>query len=414
MPDQVAVRVLQLHTSPALRAELERVGADPSGTFRALDEQLARAHCLVVKLEGVSLALARFLYQELVMEGGQVVTAPRLDHVGPDGTDALLCATRYQLQHLLVRLRWQPSEELQLLAGDMERALDRFEQLPPALALGAVRLDWAEHTHVMGILNVTPDSFSGDALIQPGDAPEAWTRRAAARANQLVADGAAILDVGGESTRPGADAVPLHIELERVLPVLRALQEQVAVPLSVDTRKAQVAAAALSAGAVLVNDVTGLRGDPNMARVIAEHRAAVVLMHNGRPDPRARDFLGAMCDDLRAQLDLALSAGIDPSRILFDPGIGFGKTARQNLEILDRLGEFRVLGGPILIGPSRKGFISKVLAVPAAERDEGTAATIAVGILRGANMVRVHNVRVMARIARMTDALRGVGAPVDA
>lgn len=397
---ETGVRVLQLHTPAQIRAALVQVGADS-----ALEEKLARADFRPVKMERVPLALARFLYQELVMEGGQVVTAPRLEHVGAGETDLLLCATQYQFDHLLVRLRWQPEETLQLLAGQMERAWQHFDSRPPGLDLGGAHFDWAR-TAVMGILNATPDSFSGDGLVQAGDSPAQWTERAVARAQALLSAGADMLDVGGESTRPGATPTDAAAELERLLPIVRALRA-LGAPLSVDTSKARVAEAALEAGAALVNDVTGLRGDADMARVIAAHGAAVVLMHNGKPDAQARDFLGAMLDDLGTQMDAALDAGIDAARIVIDPGLGFGKTTAQNLEILNRLGEFRVLGCPLLIGPSRKGFISRASGAALHERDAGTAAALAIGIVRGANLVRVHDVHMMAQAAAMADAIVG-------
>ena len=396
--DDVELRVLQLHTPAQIRAELVKVGADSS-----LAEQCARAAFLIVKVERASLSLARFLYQELVMEGGQVVTAPRLAHAGEGETDVLLCATRYQFNHLLVRLRWQPHAELQLLADRMERALDAFVASPPALVLGDARLDWTR-TYVMGILNITPDSFSGDGLIQPGDDAAQWTARAVERARGLIAAGADVLDIGGASTRPGASMTDAETERARVLPVVRALREM-RVPLAIDTSNARVAAEALDAGASLVNDVTGLRGDVEMARAIAERGAAVVIMHNGAPQARARDFAGALLADLRAQMERALAAGVDAGRILLDPGLGFGKTTAQNLEMVNRLGELRALGCALLIGPSRKGFISKATGAATDERAEGTAAAITLGIARGANMVRVHDVAMMVRVVKMADAM---------
>jgi dihydropteroate synthase len=400
--NDVAVRVLQINTPQAVRAELERVGADLS-----LSGLLARAEFFWIKVERVSLALARFLYQELEIEGGQVVTPPRLEHVGEDETDALLCATRYQFNHLLVRLRWQPSEELQLLSDNLERALDQFTNPPPALVLRDTRFDWNARTYIMGILNLTPDSFSGDALMQSGDTEAQTIARAVARAKQLVNDGADLLDIGGESTRPHAVPVDAQTELQRVLPVVRALQNEIAVPLSIDTSKAKVADAALDAGALLVNDVSGMR-DADMARVVAAHGAAVVLMHNRKLDALA-DTLRAVVDELRILDERAQDAGIAPSRILLDPGLGFGKSPAQNLELLNRVGELRAFGHAILIGPSRKGFISKAIGVPADERVEGTAAAIAIAIARGANMARVHDVKMMARIAHMTDAIQATG-----
>lgn len=398
--NETPIRVLQLNTPREIRAELERVGADSS-----MEEKVARAQFRLVKLEGVALPLARLLFQELTMEGGQVVTAPRLEHVGEGTTDVLLCATRYQFSHLFVRLRWQPSEELQTLADEIEGALDRMLALPAPLQLGDAEFDWAR-TVVMGILNVTPDSFSGDGLWDAG-APN--LERVVARARELVADGADVIDVGGESTRPGATAVPVEVELQRVLPVVRALRAEVKVALSVDTSKAMVVEAALEAGADLVNDVMGLRGDEEMKRVVATHGAPVVLMHNWLQGERtvfAGDVMGVMMDELHTQIEMALAAGIAERHLLIDPGIGFGKTVDENLEILRRLGELRVFGLPLLIGPSRKGFISKATGVGVEEREEGTAAAVTVGILNGANMVRVHDVGRMARVARMAEALR--------
>lgn len=400
---ETTVRVLQLHSPREIRAELERVGADSS-----LEEKVARAEFYVVKLERVSLPLARLLYQELVMEGGQVVTAPRLEHVGEGETDVLMCATRYQFNHLCVRLEWQPSDELQVLAGELQSALAHCTSTPRALELGGVRFDWTR-TYLMGILNLTPDSFSGDALMRAGDTERESVARALARARELAGEGADMLDLGGESTHPEATAVDTETELKRVIPVAEAIKKEISVPLSIDTTKATVAEAALQAGASLVNDVTGLRGDPDMKHVAAAHQVPVVIMHNwlrGKRPAVVTDVMGVMIDELRTQIDTALDAGISEKNIIVDPGLGFGKTTTENLTIVNRLGELCAFGFPVLIGPSRKGFISNATGVGADEREEGTAAAISVGILRGANLLRVHNVRAMAWVARVTDAIK--------
>jgi dihydropteroate synthase len=280
----------------------------------------------------------------------------------------------------------------------------------------ANRLQWGRQTYVMGVLNVTPDSFSHDGLMAEPDRVAA----AVARARGFMADGAHLLDVGGESTRPGSEPVPAAEELCRVVPVIEALAAVTDLPISVDTSKAAVAAAALDAGATMVNDVWGLRLDPDLAPLVAERGVPVVLMHNRS---RSRDavvearlggrYLGTAYDDLvedvacelQALVEGAVAAGISRERIILDPGIGFGKTVEQNLLLIDRLDRFKALGHPILIGPSRKSFIGYTLDLPAEERVEGTAAAVAVGIARGADMVRVHDVRVMARVARMTGAI---------
>ncbi|MDT8307169.1 MAG: dihydropteroate synthase [Anaerolineae bacterium] len=280
---------------------------------------------------------------------------------------------------------------------------------------------WGRRTHVMGILNVTPDSFSGDGIIPGGEGgEEALVAAAVQQAEQFVADGADIIDVGGESTRPGSQPVDEAEEMARVLPVIRALHAAVDVPISVDTYRANVAAAALEAGASWINDVWGLRMDREMAPLVARSGAPVVIMHNrSRPRDVAQEqrlggrYVGVQYDDLmedirrelQQSVDLALSAGAEPEQIILDPGVGFGKTVVQNLRIVDELHRIKEMGYPVLLGTSRKSFIGYTLDLPPEERMEGTAATVAIGIDRGADIVRVHDVRPLVRVARMTDQL---------
>jgi len=284
------------------------------------------------------------------------------------------------------------------------------------LELGSSVFEWGNRTYVMGIINVTPDSFSGDGLVASAGPVEA----AVALAQAQVAAGADLLDVGGESTRPGSQPVPLDEELRRVIPVVAALREAVGVPISIDTYKAEVARQALAAGASLVNDVWALRMDPAMAEVVAAAGAPVVLMHNrSRPkdaDQSARlggryvgieytDLLADIQRELSESIALAQQAGVALDRIIVDPGIGFGKTVEQNLELVDRLDELRSLGYPILVGPSRKSFVGYTLNLPPEQRVEGTAAAVALAIDRGADVVRVHDVAAMVRVARIADAI---------
>jgi dihydropteroate synthase len=283
---------------------------------------------------------------------------------------------------------------------------------PAPTRCGARRLIWGERTYVMGIVNVTPDSFSGDGL---DDA-----ERAIAHGLAMVRDGADLLDVGGESTRPGAAPVTPEEEQRRVLPVIARLAAEAGVPISVDTYRAATAGAALRAGATIVNDVWGLRADPALAGVAAEHGAALIIMHNrataSLTSPgvgghyAAADYAGDLMAEILAWLAeglaLAQAAGVAEEQVILDPGIGFGKGLRQNVEVLRRLAELRDLGRPLLIGPSRKSFIGRVLGgLPPEERLEGTAATVALGIAHGADIVRVHDVHAMARVARVTDAI---------
>ncbi|MCG8542606.1 MAG: dihydropteroate synthase [Alphaproteobacteria bacterium] len=285
------------------------------------------------------------------------------------------------------------------------------------------RFAWGTRCYVMGILNVTPDSFSGDGLMRSGDP----VSRAVEQARAFCAAGADILDVGGESTRPGSDPISAQEEIDRVVPVIEAVTR--AVPdtvISIDTSKAPVAAAALAAGAAIVNDIWALQADPALAGLVAQRRAPVILMHNrSRPKDVAHDsrlggrYLGAtyahLMDEVTETLgklaDAAIGNGIDHSQIVLDPGIGFGKTVIQNLALLNHLDRVKALGFPVLVGASRKSFIGQVLDVPPDEREEGTAATTAVGVMRGADIVRVHDVRTAARIVRMVEAV--LRAPAD-
>ena len=263
--------------------------------------------------------------------------------------------------------------------------------------IGSTTFHWGSRTYVMGILNVTPDSFAGDGV---DNDPAA----ALARAGEMVAAGADIIDIGGESTRPGAQPVDALTEMGRVVPVITLLAARLPVPLSVDTSKPEVAEAALRAGAVMVNDVHGLRADPAMAAVAARRGAAVVAMANLR-GCRYTDVMSAVTAQLRQSLARADAAGIASQRVLIDPGFGFGPSPAQNLELVRRLSELRALGRPVLLGPSRKSTIGRVLGLPVEQRVEGTLATVVVAIDRGVDIVRVHDVREIVRGARMADAI---------
>ena len=285
------------------------------------------------------------------------------------------------------------------------------------LQIGKHTFNWGSRTYVMGILNVTPDSFSGDGIIAQGDAIQIAVRQA----EEFLTNGADILDIGGESTRPGSQPVNADEEIARVIPVIEAITKQFPEALiSIDTYKAKVAVAAFEAGAHILNDVWALRADAELASVVAAFRVPVILMHN-RSNPASvevREQLGNayigseyqnliedVKQELLASVDLAVKAGVEESRIILDPGIGFGKTREHNLELINRLNEIHSLGYPVLLGASRKSFIGFTLDLPADQRVEGTAATVAIGIARGADIVRVHDVKEMVRVAKMTDAI---------
>lgn len=297
-----------------------------------------------------------------------------------------------------------------------------------SLQIGKHVFHWGSRTYMMGILNVTPDSFSGDGILaqsgglsSPQGVSKPEVEAAVQQAKEFLSSGADILDVGGESTRPGSQPVSTEEELERVIPVISAIAKEFPDALiSIDTYKARVAEAAFRAGAHILNDVWALRADPELASVAAAFRAPVILMHN-RSNPASVEvrtqlgnaYIGStythlieeVKQELLASVELARKAGIEETHILLDPGIGFGKTREHNLELIDRLDEIRALGYPVLLGPSRKSFIGFTLDLPPDQRVEGTAATVAVGIARGADIIRVHDVKAMARVAKMTDAI---------
>jgi dihydropteroate synthase len=281
-----------------------------------------------------------------------------------------------------------------------------MSSLPPTV-WGEHRLGWGQQTYVMGIVNVTPDSFAGDGLVEETLTQDAIIQRAVTQAQHFVEDGAIIIDVGGESTRPQAAPISVEQELARVVPVVRALYDRLPkeVMISIDTYKEVVARQALDVGACMINDIWALRRDPNMAALASERGVPVVLMANMRGYHK-REIVSDVVRFLAGSIDLALAAGVAWERIIIDPGIGFGTTPEENLTLLRRLGELRALGRPILLGTSRKSTIGLVLGdVPASERLEGTAATVALGIAQGADIVRVHDVREMVRVVRMSDAI---------
>lgn len=276
--------------------------------------------------------------------------------------------------------------------------------LPPTVWAGH-RLEWGRQTYVMGILNITPDSFSGDGIT--GLSRDEKVARALALARRYVEEGATFIDVGGESTRPGALPISLEEEVERVVPVIQALHANLPaeVVISIDSYKAGVAEQALDAGANMLNDIWALRHDPAMAALVSEREVPVVLMANMRGFQK-RDIVSDVIRFLAHSIDLALAAGVAWERIIVDPGIGFGTTPGESLELLRRLNELRALGRPILLGTSRKSHIGRVLGdLPPSERLEGTAANVALGIAQGADIVRVHDVHEMMRVARMSDAI---------
>ncbi|HEY4526560.1 MAG TPA: dihydropteroate synthase [Candidatus Paceibacterota bacterium] len=288
-----------------------------------------------------------------------------------------------------------------------------------------MKFEWGKKTYVMGIINVTPDSFSGDGILPRTvlgknlkDGP--WLESAVEQGKRMEAEGADILDIGGESTRPGSTPVSLEEELARVIPIIERLAKEIKIPISIDTYKAEVARRAIEAGATIINDVWGGKMDSNILRVAADAMVPIVLMHNrSKPKDAAQEeklggrYVGVeytdLIEDIKKELqesvDAAVAAGVQKENIIIDPGIGFGKTVEQNLELVNRLGELKEMGFPILVGPSRKSFVGFTLNLPPEERLEGTLAAVALCIQKGAGLVRVHDVKETDRVRVFTDAV---------
>ncbi len=391
-------RILTLRTAEDARREIERIGATPAIAPRMAEKATLR----IVRLENVPGKAASILKQEMLARGGECAVAHDVAAFDPSPQPCILLGTMRQYSELSRVLPTQPFG-LQELGEELALTLKRYESTPPPLVCHDRQIPIGDHTLVMGIINVTPDSFSGDGI-----GVDAET--AACQAENFARSGADILDIGGESTRPGSEGVTADEELKRVMPCLEAALEHTDLPVSIDTSKPQVAKAALEAGAHIVNDVNALRTE-GMTEVVAESGAPVVIMHMlGKPrdmqmDPTYDDFITEVYSFLVERTEAAVSGGITETQIVIDPGFGFGKTVQHNLEMVHRLAEFRSLGRPVLIGPSRKSSIGKVLDKPANERLWGTAATVTASILNGANIVRVHDVEQMVQVARMTDAI---------
>lgn len=372
---------------------LREIGADEPG----IQWMTPKAVFRVIKLKDISCRAANIIKQEMLSKGGEA--AVRKDTVlGQGDTDILLMGTLQQYRRLVEKLKLQPFG-LEQIAAELDDLLLSWEDEHPTIIQlkQGKTLTIGKHTLIAGILNITPDSFSdGGRYFQKGAALE--------RAWQMVEEGADILDIGGMSTRPGHVEIPVEEELRRVVPVVEELSWAIPIPISVDTYRAEVARVCLEAGADIVNDIGGLQFDSQMAAVVAQYRAPVVVMHN-RPGGGYRNLIDDMVNDLRKALAWAEQAGVRKDQIIIDPGIGFGKNAEENLVVLKRLREFKSLGRPVLLGTSRKSFIGKALDLPVEERLEGSLATVAIGIMNGADIIRVHDVRESKRVAEITDAV---------
>ncbi|OPY06002.1 MAG: Dihydropteroate synthase [Syntrophaceae bacterium PtaB.Bin038] len=397
------IRLLHVRTASEAADHLKAIGVEPYG----IASMVPKMRHLNVLVEGLTPKVANIIKQEMLSQGGDAAVSRGCVDCSVRRTDVLIMGTVKQILRFAGKLRLQPFG-LKEISADLRGLLERAERGRFLLETPRRTLRIAGRTLVMGVINMTPDSFSDGGEI--ADA-EAGLRQAV----RLIGEGADILDVGGESSRPGARPVPLQEELRRVIPLIRLITRETDVPVSIDTAKSEVARQAVDAGAEIVNDITALRGDPGMAGVAAQARVPVILMHmRGTPrtmqkgDLTYRSLLGEVLQFLSDRIERAAEAGISRDRVVVDPGIGFGKSVEDNLRLLRHLGEFRALGRPVCVGVSRKHFTGKITGVEKPQdRLEGTAAAVTAAILNGADIVRVHDVAVMKRVAAMADAVRG-------
>jgi dihydropteroate synthase len=391
------VRVLSINNLKEAQLELAKVNCDKMGIRIMSNKAVFR----VMKLENVSARDANLLKQTFLAKGGEVAVGRGTADLSIEYTDVLLCATLKQYHLAIEQLKLQPWG-LPQIAQAIDNALNNSEDFPErSYALGKHVLSIEpRRTLVMGILNVTPDSFSDGGQYNTMD-------KALHHAEDMIQNGADIIDIGAESTRPykGAEKISAEEEIERLGPLLEKIVSISSVPVSIDTYKASVALEALKLGAHMINDIWGLQQDSNMAKVVAQYKVPVIIMHNQDTTHYQHDIMSEICSFLQRSIAIGMESGIGRDRFIIDPGIGFGKTPAQNLIVMSRLEELKSLGCPILLGTSNKRFIGEVLHLPVEDRREGTGATVAMGIMKGSNIVRVHDVKAIARITKMIDAM---------
>lgn len=393
------IRSLQITTPKQALQRMKELGVEGPG----LNEM--KGHCLHfnLKVEGIPPRIANLLKQEMLALGGDAVVDSRGFDCSLPTTDTLLMGTWNQLEGLILKLN--QISELEPLGQDLRRTLDHTSKTLYTIHCRTRTFTLGKRTLLMGILNVTPDSFSDGGLYFEKE-------KAIAHGLRMIEEGADLIDIGGESTRPGSKPIGVEEELRRVVPVVETLARERDTPISIDTYKAAVARKAIEAGAQMINDISGLHFDPSLAEVAAQADVPLVLMHiRGTPETMQVNvhydsLFSEILKYLKEGIERAESAGVDPDQILVDPGIGFGKTVEDNLLLLKHLAEFRVLGKPILLGTSRKSFIGKILGTEVHDRLEGSLASMVVGVLHGAHILRCHDIPQAKRALAIVDAIR--------
>ena len=420
------IRVLSIDNLEEVKREISEIGSTPYGTKIMCQKAIHR----LVKVEGIRTPAANIMKQEMLACGGEVATAREVITLETDITDVLIMGTLSQFEKFLEKLRLQLFG-LKEAAQKIKKSLENYDskEVPfggfaQVMDCAGKKLEFGKRTLIMGVLNVTSDSFSDGGRYNTFDS-------ALRHADKMVLEGADIIDIGGESSRPGAAPVSVDEEKRRVLPIIEELARKYELPISIDTYKPSVAREAVDSGASIINDITAVKSEKvkseknnqlslinqqsaisnPMVQVAAKANVGIVLMHmKGTPktmqvSPHYDSLISDIANFLRERIERAVQGGISPERLIIDPGFGFGKEYEHNLEILRRLKEFKSLGKPILVGTSRKSFIGMTLDLPVEDRLEGTAATVAVSIMNGADIVRVHDVKEMKRVAEMTDAI---------
>jgi dihydropteroate synthase len=397
------IRCLHITNDNEAIQQMKRVGVDPTGVKLMEGKTLH----LNLKVEGIDPRKANLLKQEMFSLGGDVAVDGRGLDCSTKQTDALLMGTQKHFEKLILKLEQNP--DLHPLGQSIKEALKNISKTHYSIRCQKRILPLGKRTLLMGVLNVTPDSFSDGGLFFDKE-------KAISHALRMVEGGADIIDIGGESTRPGSKPLELEEELRRVIPVIESLAKEVDVPLSIDTYKSTVAQRAIEAGAEIINDISGLHFDPSLAKVAAKNDTPLILMHiRGTPETMQKgvhydSLFSEILQYLKESIQRAESTGLDPRQIIIDPGIGFGKTAEDNLLIIKNLYEFRILGKPILLGTSRKSFIGKILNTEVGDRLEGTLSSIAIGVLNGAHIIRSHDVLQAKKAIAVADAIRLAGS----
>jgi dihydropteroate synthase len=394
------VNIIKIKNLEEAAAMFKQIGVDPYG----IDAMASKTININILIEDQPCKIANIIKQEMLSVGGDAAVARGSVSCILPASDILIMGTLKQILALVRKIEKQPFG-LNLIAGNILEILKNISKNEYVLKTYRREINLGKKTLIMGILNVTPDSFSDGGLFYS-------QQKAVERGLQMADEGADIIDIGGESTRPGAKSLEASVELKRVLPVIESLVKQVKIPLSIDTTKAKVAKLAIVGGAEIVNDISALHGDKEMTKTIKDAGAAVILMHmRGKPRNMQKgnlvynDLMGEITDYLKKSSEKALKAGIEKDRMVVDPGIGFGKTPEDNYKIIRNLYQLKQLGMPVMIGTSRKSFIGRITGGEPEQRLEGTAATVSAAIMNGCHIVRVHDVAAMKKVAAVTDAI---------